>query len=297
MLIKSKVTIVAHNGEFHADDAFAVASLFLLVGNSKRIKIVRTRDGGIIQKAEYVVDVGGVHDPVKNRFDHHQIGGAGERQNSIPYASFGLVWKAYGEKICGSAEVAALIDQRLVQPIDALDNGVAICKEIVPGVRAYDISSIIGAMNPHWNEASEPDAIFSDAVSFAKKVLTREIKDAQSVLEAEKFVIEAYEKSVDKRIIILEKHFPWEQVISKFKEPLYVIFPKDNNWRVKAVRNNDTAFENRKNLPQSWAGKRGKELSAVTGVPGCVFCHNKLFVTAADSKEAALRLAQIAVAA
>src|SRR5437764_1161911 len=98
----NEVTIVAHNGNFHADDVFAVATVLLVLERSdfpawrQAIpKIIRTRDPKTIEKADFVVDVGGVYDAENNRFDHHQAGGAGTRANGIPYASFGLVWKKF----------------------------------------------------------------------------------------------------------------------------------------------------------------------------------------------------------
>jgi uncharacterized UPF0160 family protein len=41
----------------------------------------------------------------------------------------------------------------------------------------------------------------------------------------------------------------------------------------------------------------GRVCATVNGVPDAVFCHNHRFVAAAKSKEGAIRLAQIAVAA
>jgi uncharacterized UPF0160 family protein len=67
------VTIATHNGVFHSDDITAVASI---VARLKRYnidyKIIRTRDQEIINKADVVIDVGGVYDPDNLRFDHHQ---------------------------------------------------------------------------------------------------------------------------------------------------------------------------------------------------------------------------------
>lgn len=292
------ITVAVHGGEFHADDVFAFASLRMLAGGSKQISLIRTRDEVIIRNADYVADVGGIYDPEKNRFDHHQIGGAGERPNKIPYASFGLVWKKFGEMISDSDEIAEIVDQRLVQSIDAIDNGVSIAKETVAGIRPYDISSIIGAMNPTWNERAEDDGgdgIFLEAADLAGDILAREIKSARSELDGEKFAVEAYEKSDDKRVVVMERKYPFEKILSRMPEPLYAVYPKDGNWRVKAVRGDVNSFENRKNLPASWAGKRGTELSAVTGVPGGIFCHNKLFTAHAETKAAAIAMAKIAV--
>jgi len=121
---KSTKTLVTHNGSFHADDIFACATLALLLeGKGEQFEIIRTRDEEIIKSGDYVFDVGGVHDEEKNRFDHHQKGGAGKRDNGIEYASFGLVWKKFGIGLCGDQKAVDLIDEKLVAPIDAFDNG------------------------------------------------------------------------------------------------------------------------------------------------------------------------------
>ncbi len=58
--------------------------------------MIRTRDLEVINKADIVIDVGGEYNADTGRFDHHQRGGAGERENGIPYSSFGLIWQKYG---------------------------------------------------------------------------------------------------------------------------------------------------------------------------------------------------------
>ena len=131
-MIWNKKKIITHSGTFHADDIFACAVLSLHMKN--KVKIIRTRDKSIIEKGDYVVDVGGIYDEQINRFDHHQIGGAGKRPNGIPYASFGLVWKKFGPLLCASKEVAEKIDQKLASPIDAEDNGLDISKPLIEGI-------------------------------------------------------------------------------------------------------------------------------------------------------------------
>ncbi len=119
-LFSKQIIVATHDGKFHADDIFACATLELFLNTKTRI--VRTRDEAVINKADFVVDVGGIYSPEQKRFDHHMREGAGERANGIPYASFGLVWKEYGAAISGTPEIAARIDARLVSPIDADDN-------------------------------------------------------------------------------------------------------------------------------------------------------------------------------
>lgn len=293
---KSKITVVTHDSHFHTDDVFAVATLFFVLEKDFEINVIRTRDKNLIYGADYVVDVGGIYDQDKNRFDHHQVGLAGVRKNKIPYASFGLVWRKYGAQISGSSDIADMIDECLVQPIDAIDNGVAIYDEIIKDVRPFMIQSAIYILNPTWNEdQSLTDKIFLQAVDFAKMIIGREVKVCQDQRAGERFVLEAYNKSSDKRIVILDADYPWDDILSKFPEPIYAVFPKDNTWRIKTVRDNLTNFNNRKDLPVSWAGKSGVELSSITGVQGGVFCHNKLFLAVAETKEAALAMVRIAI--
>lgn len=122
---------VTHDGIFHADDAFAAATL--LVAHGGNVRIHRTREPARAAAADLAFDVGG------GAYDHHQPGGNGQRPNGIPYASFGLVWRDYGTRAVRqalpgghaldddqAAEVAAEVDRLLVQPVDAADNGVAL---------------------------------------------------------------------------------------------------------------------------------------------------------------------------
>ncbi len=291
-IFNKKKILVTHNGTFHADDIFATATLAILLDN--KIKVIRTRDEKIISKADFVYDVGGIDDAKTNHFDHHQIGGAGKRENGVPYASFGLVWKKYGETVCGSIEVAKKIDTKLVQAIDANDNGVNLFN-LVGETAPYTFQDIIFAYRPSWKEEPDYDKAFFELVILAKKILEREIKKMQDELEARTIVIKAYEKSEDKRIVIIDGSYPWGETLGSFSEPLYVVFPKTNTWRVECVRKEKYSFENRKSLPESWAGKRDKELVEITGIPDATFCHNGRFMAVANSKEGAIALANKAL--
>ena len=173
--LKSKKVVAVHDGNFHPDDVFSVALLSIL--NSGKIKVIRTRDEGEISRADYVADVGHEHNPAKNRFDHHQEGGAGFRNNKITYSAFGLLWNEYGEKICGSKQVADILDKKLVAVIDADDDGFNLCQEVIPGIRPFLLTDIIYSMRPTWKENDlDINKIFLEAVDFAKEILLREIK-------------------------------------------------------------------------------------------------------------------------
>lgn len=305
MMTKNKLKLITHNGSFHADDIFAAATLSIyLEKQGESFEIIRTRDEEIIKNGDYVFDVGGIYDEKTNRFDHHQIGGAGRRSrsdsegdNGIEYSSFGLVWKKFGTELCGSPTSADMIDKKLVAPTDAFDNGFDLVENKYK-ISPYFIQHFFYSMRPTWKEGNlNEDEMFFKCVEIAKKVLEREIIHAQDTLLAEELVISAYKNIQDEKIIILDQHYPYEHTLNNFPEPLFIIYPRknDSSWCVRTVRQDPKTFKNRKNLPKSWAGLRDEELQKVSGVSDAIFCHRGLFLAVAKSKEGAVKLAQIAV--
>jgi len=297
-MLKKRNKLITHNGSFHADDIFSTALfsiLFEKLGES--FEIIRTRDEKIIETGDYVFDVGGIYNAEKNRFDHHQVGGAGKRENGIDRSSFGLVWEKFGSEICGGKETADLIDRKLVTPIDASDNAFDLVEskyDIMP----YFVENIFFAMEPTWSEENlNRDEVFLKCVEIAKTILLREIVHAQSIVSAEDAIGDAYKNAIDKRIIVLDKNYPFEYILYNFPEPLFAVYPRkiDNSWGVKAIRDDIKSFKNRKNFPKSWGGLREDELQEITGVSDAIFCHHSLYLAGAKSKEGAIKLAQIAI--
>ncbi|MBY0376591.1 MYG1 family protein [Patescibacteria group bacterium] len=291
--------LVTHNGSFHTDDIFAAAALSLaLTKQNEAFEIVRTRDEALIKSADIVFDVGGIYDEVTNRFDHHQVGGAGKRDNGIEYSSVGLVWKKFGIQIAGNEKSAEIIDKKLIAPIDAGDNGIEI-SESKHDTMPYLLQNIIGVMRPTWREEdANEDEIFFKCVELAKIILTREIIHANDAILAEEEVLKIYNESENKKIIVLEKeNYPFENTLTKFPEPLFVVCKRKINdtWGAKAIRADLKTFQNRKNFPMAWAGLYDAELQKASGVEDAIFCHRALFLAVAKSKEGAIKLAQIAV--
>lgn len=170
-LFKKRIKVATHNGSFHADEVFAIAALSLWADkNGFRLEITRTRDESVLDKADIVLDVSGIYDPEKKRFDHHQKEGAGTHKNGVPYASFGLIWKHYAKEIC-SKEVAEDIENRLVIPIDARDNGINITKIIRKDIPEYTvIRELVVAFRPTWKDSEEyTDKKFLELLAIAKK--------------------------------------------------------------------------------------------------------------------------------
>jgi uncharacterized UPF0160 family protein len=289
--------VATHDGGFHPDETFAVAALRLL---GEPLEIVRTRDAAVLAACDVRVDVGMRHDAAAGDFDHHQAGGAGERANGVLYASFGLVWKEYGERLCdGDAEVANRIDELLVQGVDANDTGQTLSEPVVPGAAAMTVSDVIYALNPAWDEDASPAdlaARFAEAVALAAGIIEREIGTAAAQLRAATLVRGAIRRAEDPRLVELDRNLPWQrELLASAPEALLVIYPRRDGWALHAVPRKLGAFENRLDLPEPWAGRSGEELVAVTGVPDAVFCHSARFYAAAGSRDGVTALARLAL--
>ncbi len=290
--------VATHPGNFHADDVFAVAALELVYGP---LEVVRTRDAGEQAAADIRVDVGGRSDPSTGDFDHHQKGGAGERENGIRYASFGLVWREHGETLAGSADAAAAIDERLVCGVDANDVGQTLVETLVGDIRPMSVSGVIAALNASWDEAlssEEEDARFRQAVDLARGMLERELAGAAAFGRARDLVAVAIGRAEDPRVIELDSNMPWrEAVVTSAPEALFVVYPKSDGWGSQAVPREVGSFENRRSFPAEWRGRSGEELAAATGVEDAIFCHAAGFYASAGSREGIVALVAASIAA
>jgi uncharacterized UPF0160 family protein len=291
--------VATHPGNFHADDVFAVAALRAAAGD-ETVEVVRTRDEALQAEADVRVDVGGRSDPATGDFDHHQKGGAGERENGIAYASFGLVWRHVGARVAGSEEAAASVDERLVQGVDANDTGQTIARSLVGDVRSMSVSGVIAALNPSWDEelSEEQEAArFEEAVALASGILERQVAGAAAFQRARQLILDAIGRADDPRVIELDRNMPWrETVIAGAPEALYVVYPKSDGWGLQAVPKAAGSFENRLSLPTDWAGLSGDELAAATGVGDAIFAHAAGFYASAGSREGIIALARLAMA-
>src|SRR5215212_4188023 len=129
----ASMKVVTHDGPFHADDVFAYAVLRAAFSD---VQLVRSRDPGVIDRADLVFDVGGVYDPAARRYDHH-MRERPLRSCGTPYSSVGLIWRDYGRAaLLALLQTEALdetlaemiwrdIDTGLILAIDQADNGFA----------------------------------------------------------------------------------------------------------------------------------------------------------------------------
>ena len=282
-------THITHPGTFHADEVMATAILSAL----KPVKLCRT--ARVPEGTEALVfDVG------FGPYDHHQRGGNGSRENDVPYAAAGLIWRDFGRRLVPCDEAWDIVDRELIQGIDASDNGVF--PAVAYPAQAATISKLISGFNPNWDSEESPDAAFLEAVEFAQGVLARAIAAAESKARAKTLADEAIKASKG-RVIRLPRFFPWQEYVTASAaaaSALFVVYPdklRPGEFAVQAIPEKYGSFKSRKPLPEDWWGKTGDALVTACGVAGAIFCHPNGFMAKASSEAAALALANKAVEA
>jgi uncharacterized UPF0160 family protein len=285
-----------HDGRFHADEIFALAVLNLIFPD---LEIVRSRDEKVYKNADIIVDVGHVYDAENLIFDHHQRSFSLKREPGIPYASFGLVWKHYGELLCGSSEAAEYIDSAIVQAIDADDNGIDIYETKIDGIGFHTLSDIIESFVPrHVDDSDNVQKGFDRALKFATSYMNRQVKLAKELFEvALPTIRNAIKVAENPRILIFKKFDKtWLNFISReSEEALFVIFPTHRKtWAIRCIPKKGKKFEYCKLLPAEWGGRQ-KDFAEISDVQDALYCHNGCFLAEADSLEGADELAVIAL--
>lgn len=308
--------IGTHSGVFHADETFAVAVLTQME-RFRNFGIVRTRDAETLKNCAVVVDVGDVYNEARLRFDHHQPpeeGKPADRENGIPFSSFGLVWQHLGieflrENFDLSFEKAvvahAKVDRDVVQAIDAGDTGYELADSWKGATRPLTVNGFISSFNPRSDEdqgEESYDSRFREAVELAYAVLHRAVDNAIHWAQYAQPLEELLNAQTG-AVLTLPESFPWQEHILTSGNPrageiLYVVFPNTSgspDFMVQCVPDALNSFGKRKALPEAWGGKRTDALAELTGCPSAVFCHGGLFICGADDQLDAIKMAHLAV--
>lgn len=324
--------IGTHDGTFHCDEALGCAMLQMMpewAGST----IVRTRDLEELAKCDIVIDVGGVYDHAAKRYDHHQrtftavlgdahpdVAAESRPDFSTKLSACGLVYKHYGLQSllpalwAGPPSLLPTIYKKMyksfVEEVDAIDNGV----DIADGPLKYrvntNLSARVGQLNPAWNEENGKDrrnALFREAMHLAGGEfeagvgrLSASWWPARAIVEAAADALAAVDASG--QILLLEQYAPWQGHLRDLEEErglgeqvLYCLYPDSSggSWRVQAVAKE--GFVSRKALPSPWRGVRDQDLSGITGIDGCVFCHQAGFIGGNATRAGALAMARAAL--
>ncbi|KAL0436963.1 UNVERIFIED_CONTAM: hypothetical protein Sradi_0404200 [Sesamum radiatum] len=224
-----------HNGSFHCDEALG-CFMIRLTKRFSEAHIVRTRDPKVLETLDAVLDVGGVYDSTKDRYDHHQKGFEevfGHGFNT-KLSSAGLVYKHFGKEII-SKELQVDEDHpdvhrlflavyksfmelmlhriRLImrtlwstlsEAIDAIDNGINQYDTDQPPryVNNTHLSSRVGKLNLDWTEPDQSAEKENEAFERAMVLAGSEFLDsvryhARSWLPARSIVMKCLEARLD----------------------------------------------------------------------------------------------------
>ncbi|XP_057976409.1 uncharacterized protein LOC131163724 [Malania oleifera] len=316
-----------HNGSFHCDEALG-CFMIRLTNKFAAAEIVRTRDPQVLEGLDAVLDVGGVYDPSRDRYDHHQKGfdEAFGHGFSTKLSSAGLVYKHYGKEIIAKElqvneehpdvhRLFIAIYKSFMEAIDAVDNGINQYDTDQPPryVNNTHLSSRVGRLNLDWMDPDQSPQKENEAFQRAIALAGSEFLDsvsfhAKSWLPARSIVVECLTARQDidpsGEIMVLDRFCPWKLHLFELEEEMkiephtkYVLYQDDRSkhWRVQAVAISPDKFESRKPLPSQWRGLRDDELSREAGIPGCVFVHMSGFIGGNQTYEGALAMARAAL--
>lgn len=297
--------LVTHSGGFHADELLSSVVLTRLFPQAR---LIRSRAAEWIAPGDdrIIYDVGGAFDPAAGVFDHHQRG-APLRDDGQPFSSFGLIWRHFGRDYLTALQVPAShiealhasFDEDFVLPVDLMDNG-ALEPSTAGALAKLTLPVLLETLKPVFDDKGShaDDLAFHDALLVARAFVEASLRQGAAKQRAESIVLEAIAAAGDDAVLELPMGMPFRPAIVKVGAThlLFVVHPRDSDWCVTGIRKSGDSFEQRADLPATWAGLTGENLEAVSGVKGATFCHNGRFIAAAKTREAALEMARLAVA-
>lgn len=271
-----------HDGTFHADEVTACA-LLLLFDKIDEDKIVRSRDMSILERCEYICDVGGIYDPECKLFDHHQ------HEYQGPLSSAGMILLHLKATHAMTEKEYDFFNHSIIAGVDAHDNGK---DPQIPGLCSY--SHVVSNFVPIIHDAPPQVMLkgFFEAVHFAKSHLLRLLDRYHYIYSCREIV--AKTMSENEECLIFDKAIPWLELFFELNgvnhPALFVIMPSGKHWKLRGV---PPTYEERMKvrfpLPAEWAGLLDSELKAVSGIPGAIFCHKGRFISVWETREDALR--------
>jgi uncharacterized UPF0160 family protein len=311
--------IAVHDQTFHADDTLAVYFL-LQTEEFRSSEIVRTRDPSVYESCDCVVDVGGVYDHERRRYDHHQPGCEEAFPRSlVPFASCGLVYRHFGREVLHtllqrrsfevSGDAFEYVYESLyfqfVQEIDATDNGISqVPATISPRYEnCTGITTRIKMKNPHWkSENADCDLAFRRAIEYIGQefegLVYRCVQYGLKELEMTRTGFSGrFALDESGEIMEIPRFFTYLTYLKRIEgdnpQVNFIIYPReDGTWTIRGV-GTGRGFELRKSLPH--AGVSPKELSELTSIPGAIFSHKNALIAVFDNRSHALAFAKYAV--
>lgn len=248
--------------------------------------IIRSRDPKLLRQAQsnskvFVIDVGGQLDEAALNFDHHQASMTRVWDNGTPLSSTGLIWKWLRQHNHLSELSEAVLDdieQSLIEPLDAHDNGVRISKygQVVEGFN-----------RPREEDPNIQLAQFAKALDFCRNVVDNSIYSSIQRVAAIDILTRAWEKfdAQGKPYVLLEEPLPCSngtellQKISSEKALMLGIPGAGNRYSLVSLPIGEDRFASICPVPESWRGRMDFTVDLGSAHPTrVVFAHKTGFM-------------------
>ncbi len=291
-----EANLITHDSKFHPDDVFSTMFLSKLIENPivyrASVKDVPASSTAII----YDIGFG--------EFDHHGPNARYRENSKIKYCSFGLLWEKYGReylKKINTLDVEKLyhkIEENLVKQIDGIDNG--LFPKIDADYKLLDLDKIIDMFNNTWDEETDNNENFKEAVNIAEIIFDHLIKKENATIKASKLVEENIDKVKD-NILILDTYMPYSEAIFNSKKEIaknikIVILPSNRGgYNIKPMTINEQSKELVVNFPKSYRGLHDEELAKISNIETARFVHATGFLACAETLDDAIKLAHKAL--
>lgn len=276
--------LVTHDGPFHADEVLAVAYIDMIYHSS--LPLCRTRDQETINRlsreGHAIIDVGGVDDDQKLRFDHHQPS-FNKQRDGIKLSSFGLVYSSESFRqqaiqYFGSQENYEKFYDSIVREIDAIDNG-----HFPKYQTNYQFNATIGQMISFHNSLDySQNERFNLAVDFAMRAIEIIARNIRHNSDQEKLAVDYINTSakwiLNDKVCVIDTEVKMKdihKVAKKVKDScLLAIYPggsANDQWNIRICTD--------------------LKINPDLKTDDILFIHNAGFVAAAKTKESAIILA------
>lgn len=315
--------LATHNGIFHGDDVISTSMMKTVYPDAKVIRVNAQMLKNLDVSNTLVYDIG------NGEFDHHclrkKIADDGHEM-----ASLGLLWERFSQNLKLSKKTKIAIYENIIRPVDIQDNGGkrnllseyiniskpdwdvstpdemdSIFETLYTRFKFIFESELTGEIQDITDEIPEiclnkfPEADSSplayikaiDEKAYEKLMLLMvEAIEKEEAAEkrAEAIIAEALKNRVVPEMVVLDKYVP----VNLFEgvEGLAIVVAPGmrNDYDVQIVRNNELMSR----LPWKWCGYTG---NGPAPFPGMTFCHSAGFIAAAETKEAAIKIAEEAI--
>jgi len=325
------LVIGTHNGKFHCDEVLACFMLRQLpeykdatITRSRDPEVLDACDIVVDVGGKYDTTTHR-YDHHMRTFQETMNSVRPEKEWTTKLSSAGLVYCHFGERVIASVLGVDVTDscipkiydkvyENFIEAVDGIDNGVNPTDEKPRYKVCTDLSSRVSHLSPAWNSAcQDTDPGFYKAVAMVGAEFVDRVQFYYTAWLPARQVVET---AFNDRLQVHESGqimelpgggCPWKEHLSNIEEEkneadgtpekehiMFVIFPEketDGPYRVHAVNKAEEGFKLRLPLREEWRGVRDADLSAVTGIPGCVFVHSSGFIGGNKTREGALEMA------